>query len=329
MIDVKHPKCKRCKEKHPNFNKVGEAKGLYCKGCADPDMIDVKSRKCIKCKKRANYGNPGNVPNRCSKHIETNMVVNPTRICKHKKCKEYAIFGNETHEYCEEHRQENNISFLNTKCLKCNKIDIVIDGLCITFCQADIKYNYLKKYIKKKELRIYEFLKENYKVPDDYGVKVNYDCGNKNAEEKEFGYDYGTHKVYIEVDEKQHKNYCKLGEFNRMVNIYMNDGGIPIIFLRYNPDNYYINGKKQNVNQGEKEKQLIKWLKYYENIENIKYNLSVQYLYYNNINQNINYEINPYKIKEYICKICKSAFYIESVYKNHIQNNHKNNTMVK
>ena len=33
-----------------------------------------------------------------------------------------------------------------------------------------------------------------------------------------------------------------------MKNIFFNEGGIPIIFLRYNPDNFYINNEKINLN---------------------------------------------------------------------------------
>ena len=62
---------------------------------------------------------------------------------------------------------------------------------------------------------------------------------------KEFRYDFGTCKVYIEVDEKQHKSYCELGEVNRMKNIYMNAGGITIVFIRYNPHNFKTDGKRK------------------------------------------------------------------------------------
>ena len=60
MVDVKHPKCIKCKIKRPNCNKEGEAKALYCRGCAEPGMVDVISFKCIKCKiKHPAFNNEG------------------------------------------------------------------------------------------------------------------------------------------------------------------------------------------------------------------------------------------------------------------------------
>ena len=90
----------------------------------------------------------------------------------------------------------------------------------------------------------------------------------KNSEEKEFGYDFGTHKIFIECDEKQHKSYCEKGEFNRMINIYGNEGGLSILFIRYNPDNYRENGVlNKKITQKDRETVLIKWLKHYENFD--------------------------------------------------------------
>ena len=121
-------------------------------------------------------------------------------------------------------------------------------------------------------------------------------CGQRHSEEKEFGYDHGTHKVYVEVDENQHKSYCEQGEINRMKNIYMDDGGVPVLFLRYNPDNYTVNRKKQTIPQGKREVELIKWLKFYENFDNLKENhLSVQYLYYSDGDNMKLHKIDPYE----------------------------------
>ena len=64
--------------------------------------------------------------------------------------------------------------------------------------------------------------------------------------------------MYIEVDEKQHKSYCELGEVNRMKNIYMNAGGITIVFIRYNPHNFKTDGKRKVFSK--REELLIKWL---------------------------------------------------------------------
>ena len=75
----------------------------------------------------------------------------------------------------------------------------------------------------------------------------------------------------------------------------MYDGGIPIIFLRYNPDNYQINGKKQNISPQKREIELVKWVKYYQNVDNIQgYDLSVQYLFYTDGDNAKLHNIEPY-----------------------------------
>jgi hypothetical protein len=60
-------------------------------------------------------------------------------------------------------------------------------------------------------------------------------------------YDCGTHFLVIEVDENQHKQYEEDCENSRMQNIYQSLG-LPVIFLRYNPDSYQgLNSKKSTL----------------------------------------------------------------------------------
>ena len=322
MVDVIHPKCIKCKKTRPSYNKEGETKALYCKKCAEPDMIDVKHPKCITCKKRASYGIPCNLPNRCNQHKEENMIKNPRAKCLKKNCNQIAIYGLKKPIHCETHKNDNDIDLVERKCKNCGRLDVLINDICVNFCSADEKAKEIKKYQKVKEKRVLQILSSEYRHPDEYNKSVDYSCGGKNSEEKEIGYDFGTHKVFIEVDESQHKSYCELGEVGRMKNIFMNEGGVPVLFIRYNPDNFYINNKRVNLSQAKREEKLIKWIKYYENFDNIKYNLSVHYLFYDNTNENYNenknYEINPYEHFDEFCSKCNKTFYIKDLYKEHI-----------
>ena len=299
MVDIKHPKCITCKVKRPSFNIIGEAKALYCSGCAEPNMVDIKHPKCITCKKsRPSYGIPGFAPTMCAKHKTANMIIKPHSKCKKFNCKNTAIYGIKHPIHCESHKNDNDINLIETRCEKCELLLVCINGLCINTCSDSDKITYeMKRRQKVKEVRVLNILKCEFGEPHEYNVRVSSICGRKNSEEKEIGYDFGTHKLYIEVDENQHKSYCEVGEINRMKNIYMNDGGIPVIFLRYNPDNYKINGKKQDTCQKKRELELVKWIKYYQQFENIQgYNLSVQYLFYTDGNNTKLHEIDPYEI---------------------------------
>ena len=156
--------------------------------------------------------------------------------------------------------------------------------------------------------------------PTEYNVRVDRDCGGVNSEEKEIGFDFGKYIVFLEVDENRHKSYCELGEINRMKNIYMNEGGIPIIFIRYNPDNFVDNNKKkQKLSQAKREELLIKWLKHYKE-EGVKYHLSVNYLFYDGWNKEevFEYEIDAYSTEEFKCEKTDKIFYIKSQYEEHL-----------
>ena len=233
----------------------------------------------------------------CFKHKTENMISKPRSKCKKENCKLNAVYGIKNPIHCEDHKNENDINLTETRCEKCGLLDVCINRLCINTCSDSNKIiSEMKRRQKVKEIRVFNILTSEYGKPHEYNVRISSKCGGKNSEEKEFGYDFGTHKLYIEVDENQHKSYCELGEINRMKNIYMNDGGIPVIFLRYNPDNYQINGKKQNIPQQKREFELIKWVKYYQNIDNIQgFHLSVQYLYYTDGDNTKLHKIEPYE----------------------------------
>ena len=261
-------------------------------------MVDIKHPKCITCNKiSASYGMPGLPATRCVTHKAENMISKPRSICNMEKCKQPAIYGVRRPIHCAAHKTKDDINLTETRCENCGLLDVCLEGLCINTCSTSERITFEMKHRKKvKELRILAMLKCEYGDPHEYNVRVSSKCGGKNSEEKEFGYDFGTHKMYIEVDENQHKSYCELGEINRMKNIYMDDGGIPVIFLRYNPDNYQLNGKKQNTPQTKRENELLKWVKYYQNVDNIQDNdLSVHYLYYSDGDNDKLHNIEPYK----------------------------------
>ena len=329
MVDIKSPKCKAdgC-TKGPNFNFEGETKALYCVGCAEPGMVDIKNPKCKAdgCTKQPSYGIPCNLPTRCSGHKQNGMIIRPRGKCLIKDCKEVAKFGITKPIHCEIHKTDNDEDLVERTCPKCSNVDIIIDGLCVNFCGLTEKHKTLKKNQKVEEKRVYKVLKGNFREPCEYNVRVSYTCGGRNSEEKEYGYDFGIFKVFIEVDERQHKSYCELGEVNRMKNIYMNEGGIPIVFIRYNPHNFNTDGKRKVFSKAKREELLIKWLKRYEE-EGAKYDLCVNYLFYDEWTPDkiFEYEIEPYSSvgnsleqEEYICEKCNKEFYIKSMYAEHV-----------
>ena len=55
----------------------------------------------------------------------------------------------------------------------------------------------------------------------------------------------------------------------------------------------------------------------YENKDNINYDLSVHYLYYNDCNEKKCYEIDPYETFEETCAECNEMFYCIELFQEH------------
>jgi uncharacterized OB-fold protein len=248
------------------------------------------------------------------------MITRPRGKCSVKNCNSVATQGTRKPVHCDVHKSADDVDLVERKCPKCGTIDVVINGLCVNFCGLSEAHLLLRKYQKVKEKRVLEMIKRKFREPTEYNVRVSRECGGKNAEEKEIGYDFGTHLVYVEVDENRHRSYCEPGEVNRMKNIYMNGGGVPTVFIRYNPDNFVSgsNGKRQKLCQADREDLLLKWLKKYEATVPSTC-LSVNYLFYDHWEAGtvFEYEIDPYKSFEQACETCGQVFYIRPQFDNH------------
>ena len=104
-------------------------------------------------------------------------------------------------------------------------------------------------------------------------------------------YDCGSFFVIIEVDENQHSKYTngcsfdkKTQENRRMCQIHeaLSNGMIPVIFLRFNPDNFKVNGKLQKLNMQKRLDILSKWVSYCLNLKedfNVP-SIRIKYLFY-------------------------------------------------
>ncbi len=69
-------------------------------------------------------------------------------------------------------------------------------------------------------------------------------------------YDCVTHAVLVEIDENQHRRYDERCECVRLNEIFNDLGGLPMHVIRYNPDGFYIDGKKQDISNEERLKRL-------------------------------------------------------------------------
>ena len=321
MIDVKSKRCIVCEKTRPTFNYHRETNATHCSACKLPTMVDIKHPKCQLCKTRASYGIPLNFPTRCVQHKETGMISKPRARCLKKECKNNALYGINRPIHCEDHKDLNDINLVERKCVRCEKIDVVDEkGLCINFCNTIDQFNQYRKHIKREEERITKILTAECGEPTAIDVRLEEACKGDN-ERPDVVYDCGTHIVIEETDESQHEHRCQLGEFNRMKTICQIFGGIPVIFIRYNPHKHKENGKEVKIPQGKKEEELIRWVKHYKENKPVM-TWSVVYLFYDE-NDTTVYEIDPDDSKTYECKICSFPYYLKSMFLHHVKTKHK------
>ena len=81
------------------------------------------------------------------------------------------------------------------------------------------------------------------------------DEGRCGRERPDRVFDLGDKIIILEVDERQHKAYeC---DKTRMFNIGQAFGGLPVYFIRWNPDNYYPGEEKLTIEPVKKRQQMV------------------------------------------------------------------------
>lgn len=234
MIDVKSHRCEYtgCEKIKPIFDIKG-GKGRYCSIHKTTVMVDVRHKVCETdgCTTRSYYGKPGLKVSKCFKHREAGMIRKPNTKCLH--CKELAIWGtNWIPRHCEKHKTEDDENLIERKCMSCSllyildKNDICENCNPLSWKTARLaKQNALMTYLDSRGLR-----GNSTDSIIDGGI-----CGKERPDRV---YDFVDKIVILECDEHQHRERPCLCEQTRMINIGNSFGGIPVYFIRWNPDEY-------------------------------------------------------------------------------------------
>jgi hypothetical protein len=247
MINLKKKtSCKHiaCNIKGPCFNYRGETKGIFCSKHKSNGMIDVLHKKCVLCNTGCLYGYPGIKPSHCYTHRQKGMIKRSKSKCIIPKCKAIAIYGsNWVATHCEDHRLPEEDNLVERECKSCNLLMVLdINDHC-EFCNPKsfersrlAKQNGLMDYLNSQGLE-----GDSTDTTVDNGV-----CGKERPDRV---YDFGDKVVILECDENQHKERNCDCEQIRMVNISQTFGGIPVFFIRWNPDNYKTSGNNKNLEE--------------------------------------------------------------------------------
>ena len=247
MVDVKHKTCifENCK-KRPHFNCENEKTALFCSKHKLENMVDVKHKTCIfeNCKTIPNF----NYENEkqaiyCSKHKKENMINIKHKTCIFENCKILPIFNYEnetTALFCSEHKLENMIDIKHKRC-KTHLCDIrpseKYDGFCLRCYMFMFPDKQISRNYKTKEQSVLEFVKNNFGLDKTIiaDKKISGGCSKKRPD---ILIDLGFQVLIIEIDENQHNSYDCSCENKRIMELSQDIGHRPIIFIRFNPDDY-------------------------------------------------------------------------------------------
>ncbi len=251
-----------CNSTNKSYNYKGEKIGLFCSKHAQENMIDVIRLKCSKCEKVAIKGHVGQKPSRCFQHRSPNMISRPRKQCVQSICTNLALFGTEHDKqiHCELHKEDDEMNLLERECIVCNLPYILDHEKKCEICSTS-NFFIQRKHLAKQRA-VSEYLIKN--LPDKNFIEdKTIDRGICGLERPDIRYDCGTHWLIIEVDENQHRVYeC---EKTRMINISQSFGGMPVWFVRYNPDGFRHPSEKRrkiNVSQSKRLETLVRWIRY-------------------------------------------------------------------
>jgi hypothetical protein len=251
MVNVKNKTCihEGCKTR-PTYNAEGETKALYCSVHKKEGMVDVKNKTCIHegCKTIPYYNVEGETKALyCSVHKKEGMVNVKDKTCIHEGCKTrpiYNVEGETKALYCSVHKKEGMVDVKNKTCktyLCSTRVKEKYDGYCL-FCYMHLFPDKpVSRNYKTKEYAVVEYIKTKFPSLNWVADKIiNGGCSKRRPD---LLLDLLYQIVIIEVDENQHIYYDCSCQNKRIMELSQDFGHRPIIFIRFNPDDYEKDGK--------------------------------------------------------------------------------------
>ncbi len=247
MVDVKNKKCLECK-KRPTFNVEGETKGVYCVDHKKEGMVNVISKTCLECKKQPFYNVDGETKGiYCFDHKKEGMVNVVHKTCLDLECKKrpnFNVEGKTKGVYCFAHKKQGMVNVVDKTCKSdwCStQVGEKYDGYCL-FCFMNLfpEKPVCRNY-KTKEYEVVEFVKTEF--PELLWTADKVVSGGCSRRRPDLLADFGSHALIVENDENQHVDYDCSCQNKRIMELSQDLGHRPIVFIRFNPDEYESNGK--------------------------------------------------------------------------------------
>ena len=252
MIDIKSKKCKNkgC-IKQPYYNYDGQTKPLYCNQHKLDNMIDIKNKKChydgCIIQPKYNYKDQTKAIY-CNQHKLPDMIDIISKKCQNERCMirpNYNYEGQTKGLYCNQHKLDNMIDIKNKRCVNswCNTfITGKYEGYCL-YCYIHIYPDKpVSRNYKTKEKTVVDYIKTQFPNIDIItDKKINDGCSRRRPD---VFIDLGYQVIIVEIDENQHYDYDCSCENKRIMELSQDVDHRPIIFIRFNPDDYKLGDKK-------------------------------------------------------------------------------------
>jgi ferredoxin-like protein FixX len=240
MVDVKHKTCIEC-NKRPVFNKEGEIKALYCASHKKDGMVDVKHKTCIECNKRPVFNKEGEIKALyCASHKKEGMVDVKNKTCI--ECNKRPVFNKEGEIkalYCASHKKDGMVDVINKTCKSewCSThVAEKYDGYCL-FCYMNLFPDKpVCRNYKTKEYAVVEYIKTKFQNLQWIADKIV--SGGCSKRRPDLLLDLGYQVVIVEIDENQHTDYDCSCQNKRIMELSQDLSHRPIVFIRFNPDDY-------------------------------------------------------------------------------------------
>jgi hypothetical protein len=145
------------------------------------------------------------------------------------------------------------------------------------------KIKYINADVERAELVIVEHLKNNANLLINTFTH-NKAINNTWRVRPDILYRFDSHCIIVEIDENQHRYYKLENEqcrTNYIISALQLEAGseLPVVFIRYNPDSFKVNGHDVNIPETDRLEELVSRIDYY--INNIPSDLViVEYMYF-------------------------------------------------
>lgn len=220
----------------------------WCAQCPDKpaEAVDVSNRRCAcEFRRQPAYGMPGGRAQWCAQCPDKpKEAVN----VRGKKCacplgtQKAPTFGmpGDRPRWCASCSPAGAVDVVNKMCMKCGIAQVKRKFDMCASCDTKNK-----RPTRVRENRVANAFRE---------AGVAWTAWNKQLTERacglyrpDFVFDAGTHVVIVEVDEDQHKAYDPACENKRMMDVFNSFGGTRVVFIRWNPDKFEVDGVERRV----------------------------------------------------------------------------------